>query len=140
MEQQLNFNIIELGTSSTYHQNSEEADAWAEAQGLIVEYPDRYTLQLDLDDNIAQQQFQKSYRVLRRILVANGLYSEIRITKSRTPGHQHARIRLPFSVTPLERIALQACLGSDGKRELLSVFDLRNGDPRPTLFFESEVR
>ena len=58
-------------------------------------------------------------------------------SKSGEPGKMH--ITLVFqdrTFTTLERIGLQAMLGSDRVRELLSYVQYLNGDAHPTLFLE----
>ena len=45
-------------------------------------------------------------------------------------------VNLPCDVANVERIALQAVLGSDRMREFLSLYRHLNGDTDPTLFFE----
>lgn len=55
-------------------------------------------------------------------------------------GHRHVKVTIigyrDLSVP--ERIALQACLGSDLKREMLSILSYLKGIPSPTLFFEAQ--
>lgn len=64
--------------------------------------------------------------------------SDLLVTPSKSGGEkQHIRVFLPFNVEPVERIALQAALGSDGVRELLSLRRVRGDDPHPTLFAET---
>jgi hypothetical protein len=50
---------------------------------------------------------------------------------------KHITVMMPWPMTELERVCLQACLGSDRKRELLSFISL-NHEPscKPTCFFE----
>lgn len=71
------------------------------------------------------------------LLQRNGEQVEIiRETPSRTPGHRHIVLRMGRDLTPLERVALQACLGSDRKRELLAVLRVWNAVSPVTCFFE----
>jgi hypothetical protein len=44
---------------------------------------------------------------------------------------------MPYTVTSIERVALQAMLGSDSIREMLSWLRLRRGIDTPTIFFEN---
>jgi len=39
-------------------------------------------------------------------------------------------------LTPIERVLLQACLGSDPVREVLSFLRIKRNHPTPTTFFE----
>jgi len=47
-------------------------------------------------------------------------------------------VTLERNVEPMERILIQAFLGSDLKREALSWVRIVNNDPNPTLFFEKK--
>jgi len=60
------------------------------------------------------------------------------VTKSRSkPDGKHITITVPGrNFSAIERIAYQAVLGSDRKRELLSLFDVDAGRELPTVFFE----
>jgi len=58
---------------------------------------------------------------------------------SRNRGHYHAVIETLFDLTPAKRIAYQASLGSDRRRELLSMARLQMGI-EPTVFFETPQR
>lgn len=58
------------------------------------------------------------------------------VSKSGLP-HRHVYLRASRALSSLERVALQACLGSDRKRELLSLLRVWSGAARPpTVFFE----
>jgi hypothetical protein len=64
----------------------------------------------------------------------------VRVTPSREEGHYHVVLNIPAlrdRMDPVLRIALQACFGSDRKRELLSLMRvLLLSDRPPTVFFE----
>lgn len=47
--------------------------------------------------------------------------------------HRHIRIHLPFNVTDYQRIAFQAALGSDGTKELISIFRTMEDEDFPCL-------
>lgn len=53
---------------------------------------------------------------------------------------KHIIVKMPWPMSEIERICLQACLGSDRVRELLSFISL-NHDPlcKPTCFFEKKI-
>jgi hypothetical protein len=51
-------------------------------------------------------------------------------------GNQHFTVTLKRNITPIERIALQAVLGSDPRREAHSLRRWLAGEKNPTLFFE----
>lgn len=108
------------------------AQAWI--NNLVVVYPKPNQLFLDIDDDEALAKFDK----VSSLLAAKygGGYHHT-ITPSRSGGtHRHVTITLEKDVTPMERITLQAILGSDPLRELLSLDRLKAGCPNPTLFFE----
>lgn len=55
-------------------------------------------------------------------------------------GRAHIYIQFPRPLSDAERIALQASMGSDRKRELLSLSRILGGtDRQPTTFFEVKV-
>lgn len=130
-----------------YRLSSSAAAQMAIEEGKIVDFPDGDTLQVDLDDDASEKRMNEAMSLLQIKCRQSWDPSSpdggsspdpdpvVVVTASRS-GHKHARIKLPFKVSALERIALQAALGSDYKREILSVFDLRRGDPTPTVFFE----
>lgn len=57
------------------------------------------------------------------------------VSPSGKQDHSHVIVRLRREVTPMERILIQAFLGSDLKREALSWVRLVNDDPNPTIFY-----
>ena len=60
-----------------------------------------------------------------------------RRTPSATHGHEHVVVTFERVLDPVLRIALQACLGSDRMRELLSLLRiLLEMNRPPTVFFE----
>lgn len=62
--------------------------------------------------------------------------TDIHASKSGMP-HRHATVTFERDLSPVERIGLQACLGSDRKREILSLLRVWSGTKRPpTCFFE----
>ena len=56
--------------------------------------------------------------------------------KSKSGKGWHLVIRIGMDLTPIERIALQAALGSDGFREMLAVACIRNGVDEPSVLFK----
>lgn len=106
----------------------------AEKAGLDVVLPAADELFIDIDDEPSLIVLREMQKVLDHNQVWN--YT----TKSTTSqgGGTHVYIKLPErTLTPLERICLQACLGSDRKRELLSLMRIWfMADRPPTTFFE----
>lgn len=112
--------------------------ALAEAEGLTVVIPGPYDLQIDIDDGAAALQ-----RMSEGLEALRSYYSvtEMKRTTSRGGGtHVYLAIDgIDLGDNPILRCALQACLGSDVKRELLSILRVITRTNRPpTLFFEKE--
>lgn len=105
-------------------------------EGLRIRLPlgNQLFIDLDGDEDLA------TFEGLLKILSDNiGVVDHV-ITPSKSGlPHRHIIVNLKHKVTMLERIALQACLGSDRKREILSFIELSNGDSAPTLFFEKQA-
>lgn len=110
----------------------------AASMKVNVVFPGMNELFLDIDSVKAYQLFNDKLYLLDYWGVEN-----VDKQPSKREGHFHIRVRLRKILTNYERIALQACLGSDLTRELLSCVREVNGDPHPTLFLEKleeEVR
>jgi hypothetical protein len=115
---------------------SEDPYLVAKGRGLEVVLPGARELQLDIDD-------EPSYVVLQqmmKVLEDNGLPVNITRETVSAGGNKHVYLDF-FGVTELDvmsRIALQACLGSDRKRELLSALRslLCINERPPTCLFE----
>ncbi len=107
----------------------------AKERGLVAVLPGDDELFLDIDD-------RADFRVMKDIigvLEHNGfMLAEVKRTRSKS-GNWHVYLRAPMPLDPVLRIALQACLGSDRKREVLSVLRHLHGNYSPTVFFEKEV-
>lgn len=130
---------------------SSDPNVDAQKLGKIVVLPEASELQIDVDGNLCE--------VEELVLNAQLVGLPITITKriaSKTPGHWHVYCTVDcgdvvdeddlmmavrsgprIDLTPELRCALQAALGSDRKRELLSLARILLKVPRdPTLFFE----
>jgi hypothetical protein len=106
----------------------------AKAKGPVCVLPEDDVLQVDLDDEGDMPHLEE----MLRVALGNGIHFEVvKVTRS-AGGNQHVYIRsLSFPVRdPTLRVALQACFGSDRKRELLSAFRVLQGCELPTVFFE----
>lgn len=108
----------------------------AASNGLKTVYPKPNELQLDID-TVAQY---KTFQMMRPLL--NQRFTILKVVEkpstSGKPNRKHVTITVNKPLVDSERIVLQACLGSDPKRELISFFHLLDDDPRPTLFFEKK--
>ena len=102
-------------------------------EGLSIKLPLGTQLFIDLDSDADFAIFEKLLSIANdHVGVSDYVCS---LSKSGYP-HRHIVVNLKRQITVLERIALQACLGSDRKREILSFIEYLNGDAAPTLFFE----
>lgn len=103
--------------------------------GLVVVEPGPQELLLDMDDAEAHEALAAALK----LLTDNGeLVIETKRTVSKS-GNAHVYLTLPkwAALDPMTRIALQACLGSDRKRELYSILRvIRAYDIPPTVLFE----
>jgi hypothetical protein len=108
----------------------------AKQRGLTVVLPDQFQLFIDLD----QKDGTPSELIEGMALLQNyGIGVTVERTTRSSGGNQHIYLRLGTALTDTERILLQACLGSDSKRELLSWLRIKLQVKRhPTVFFEKE--
>jgi hypothetical protein len=67
-----------------------------------------------------------------------GRFLEDKLTQSKTEGHYHIILKLPYDTEVMERLFLQRLLGSDPLREYLSYRRVIEGIEMPILFFEKE--
>lgn len=89
-------------------------------------------LYIDIDDRDDLAVLAKVMGLLEH----NGyVVEEVKRTVSKS-GNTHVYLRFPNPLQNIERIALQACLGSDRTREALAVLRCMAGNPRPSVFFE----
>ena len=108
-----------------------EAARAAEKRGFFVVAGDPNMLLLDLDTPAAYQQYKKMLSLIKEYF---GLGS-ITEWPSQTPGCVHVVIRIGAKLTATERLLLQACCGSDLKREALGLVLHRRGTKEPSLLF-----
>jgi hypothetical protein len=113
--------------------NSDRALNQAKLESLEVKFPAPNELFIDIDNEHSFALYEKQMDIVKKYIGA----TDAVITTSRhgLPG-RHIVVTLDRDVTELERIALQACLGSDRVRELLGFVQYQNNDPHPTLFLE----
>ena len=115
--------------------NSQRAINQAVREGLEVVYPAANELQIDIDN---EHSYRLLYNQLRSVNKLVGIYNYTeKPSKSGEPWKMHSTLVFQDrTFTTLERIGLQAMLGSDRVRELLSYVQYLNGDAHPTLFLE----
>ena len=101
-------------------------------RGCTVLFGTANTLLIDFDGD-----GQKRYEACRPVLDSLfGIEEETRWkSSSREAGHEHLQVRLAADFTVEERIALQAILGSDPMREILSLRNRRQGSIEPCVLF-----
>lgn len=110
-----------------------------QAEGYDIYIPSDNELTIDIDSVEDLRYYHTKIERLERELMEfpfekqSSPKIDINEYNSKTVGHKHIIIKLPFDVTPAERIALQASLGSDRTRELLSTFRLLRNDKHPSL-------
>lgn len=107
----------------------------AEKLGRICVYPQESELFIDIDSVEAFGRLQ----INRRILSELGLFesSSDSPSPSGKTGHYHVTIKLTRPVRDaLERVCLQALLGSDLTREALAYVRASQGASNATVFFE----
>lgn len=105
----------------------------ASERGLVIRYPAPDELFLDIDSSESLAQFERNSGVLKGLIVSH----RIDPSPSGKPYHFHIRVRLTRNVVnDIERIGLQALLGSDTLHESLSWRAANAGHENVTLFFE----
>lgn len=108
----------------------ESAYAKAKALGRVVLVPAANELFVDIDNESSLSMFMEN---ISRLRVDSYV---VRPSPSREQNRLHITVTLTHEISALERIALQAMLGSDPVREMLSWKRLQRGVSDPTLFFE----
>ncbi|SRR6266404_6457966 len=108
--------------------------------------PGRHVAQVDIDRKSDLALFKRHFFVLNARmalyraagqLIAMPYFTRGKIRRSSNrASHWHVEVTCSQGLNPAERIALQAILGSDRKRELLSLCRYFAGSRYPTLFFE----
>ena len=115
--------------------HSVSKEAAAEAKGLVIVAPGDRQLFVDIDDWESMGVFSRLVEVLNKFRPCTWRTAA---SPSRKVGRFHVTVTFTDGppLTNLERIALQAMLGSDRLHELLSYRSHFAGDPTPTVFFE----
>lgn len=115
-----------------------EIEAEAHKKGLVVVYMEDDELALDLDGGASMRLDVLTALNANRLIVSKSLTT---VSKSL---NKHLYLKIidpntlqPETFTPIERIALQAALGSDPIRELLSTLRAKMGSECPSVMFET---
>lgn len=116
---------------------SKQAYRDAEILGFEVALPQDNQLQIDIDDEASYQVYLGN---LDRYMVHFSdnpvTFADVLPSKSGAPEKKHITVTLADPISNEQRILLQALLGSDPVREMLSYIRLVNDDEHPTLFLE----
>jgi hypothetical protein len=126
--------IKEIEYDPNGNPNSKNAEDRAVRENLNIKFPKSTQLFIDIDNEHSYMMFQKQMDIMRKYVGATG--EKTTTSRNGLPG-RHIVVTLGRDVTEIERIALQACLGSDRVRELLGFVQWQNNDPHPTLFLEA---
>jgi len=126
----------DLRTDEPYDFNSlknEMAHKKVADENLLIIYPEDDVLQIDIDNEHSYLLFTNQVMILSKFMQVQKW--DVTPSKSGLPK-RHITVSLGRAVSSLERLALQAMLGSDRIRELLGFVRLQQGELHPTLFFE----
>jgi hypothetical protein len=104
--------------------------------GLKVVQPKPNELQIDLDGARALRRYGMQFSILRKAGLARRWKEKIQPSKK--PGHVHITITLPVKIDNVQRVALQAVLGSDIRREAFNFCRVVKRNKYPIAFFERE--
>lgn len=103
----------------------------------IVE-PKPNQLQLDLDGARAVRRYGMLYGILRKQGLAKRWQEKI--IPSKRVNHVHVIVTLPRRINNLERVALQAILGSDITREAFNYCRVKKRNKYPIVLFERDAK
>jgi hypothetical protein len=117
---------------------TKEAIKQAKSKGFTVVHGNSQTLLIDLDlskDPSCEKTFRENFSLLQDFIQA-----ELGLEWRSQHGNLHRTVRLgrPFSL--VERLLLQACLGSDLKKELLGLIKTYEGEDSHNLLFKPKHR
>lgn len=124
-----------LSRTTIYAVNTpESAERGAENRNCTIEWSNDNVLQLDLDGDEQFRRFRTLYDVLMEhgVIPGMGMFHK---RYSRSGKHYHVTIPLAVPQPIEQRILLQALLGSDQMRELLSYIGLKQGVENPVLLY-----
>ncbi len=107
----------------------------AAERGHACKYPAPNELFLDIDTHEGLGRFHAAMAQNKYIQSIVGGY-DVQPSPSGKAGRFHVVVTLSKDVDKFERITLQALLGSDLSREILSYQEAQAGVSQPTVFFE----
>jgi hypothetical protein len=125
--------VSECDSGDGIERTYEQCQAWAKHLGCSVRKPANDELFVDIDSEEAYKQFFHVWPLVKRHFAYHYVMTP---SKSGLPK-RHAVVRLVRKDhSLLEKIALQAALGSDGRREVISVVRAVKGEENVVVFFE----
>lgn len=128
--------LIEVLESEKYLESRQRYCARKKEEGYKIYYPEENELLLDFDDEESFQTFKRRIAIIEREAKTDIKWT---VFNSTTKGHRHVSVKMPMKIeNNYERIAVQAVLGSDPIREMLSLFRAWRDDPHPTLLARKE--
>lgn len=131
--------ISEYDSGDGIVRTDEQMRAWAEHLDCDFQVAGEDELFIDIDSNQALIQFDHVWPVVGKHFGTSFISKEpgVVITPSKSGGEKrHIRVKLGQPQPLLARIALQAALGSDGRREAISVLRALRGEENVVVFFE----
>jgi hypothetical protein len=120
--------------SEVIQRNAEEVHEVATSLGMEAFLPEPNEIQVDLDKDA------KLHAGILQLLNDNGLPLSVGLTTISKSGNKHVYLTANRSLSDSERIILQACLGSDPVREVLSMIRIACGSTAPTALFEKKTQ
>jgi hypothetical protein len=118
--------------ASQYLVSFNAAIAEAESKGFAIVRGDSRTLLLDLDTADDIKHFARVHGALKSFLK----FTIVERWPSKSGAGEHVVIKIDRDLSAMERVLLQACLGSDRLHEMLSLATgLWQGNTEPTVLF-----
>jgi hypothetical protein len=109
----------------------------AKRDGLKVIEPKPNQLQIDLDGARALRQYGMQFSILRRAGLTKRWREQIKNSKS-GGSRVHVIITMPKPIDNITRVAYQAALGSDIKREAFNLCRVIKHNKYPIVLFEKK--
>jgi len=109
---------------------SSDAAKHAESCGFEVIHGDEKTLLLDIDSGPAFRQFELNRDLVDQLV---GIIDYTVWNSQNSKHHVKLKLKTPLSIEC--RLFLQACLGSDARRELLTYKRILEGEAEPSMLF-----
>lgn len=128
---------VELQQTKPYNPlDREQFIAECKAAGKRMVFPSAQQLQIDIDTEEQYKVFQANYDRFLSYNPDEGVQMVETVSGSGLP-HRHITLTLNWELeSEWQRIALQAVLGSDPVREILSAMRVLHGVENPTMFVE----